>query len=79
MDDYPEGIIFGRFDHHLPPGLKVIKTEILQGKAPHPVAAVYEKREKFLGLFPRTVRKTIVFGTGEKITQPAVRVRFLFK
>jgi len=77
--DYPEGVIFNRFSDHFPPGLDVIKTEITPGKAPVPVAAVYEKTAKILGLFPRTVRKTLFFGGGKKISQPAVRIRFLFK
>ncbi|MCD6310880.1 MAG: DUF2344 domain-containing protein [Elusimicrobia bacterium] len=77
--DYPEGVIFSRFSDHFPPGLDVVKTETIPGKAPQPVAAVYEKKEKFLGIFPRTVRKALFFGSGEKITQPAVRVKFLFK
>ncbi|MBA3066574.1 TIGR03936 family radical SAM-associated protein [bacterium] len=76
VEDYPGGIIFSRFADNFPPGLDVIKTEIINGKAPPPKAAVYEKKLKFLGLFPRVIRKTIVFGSGEKISFPAVRVKF---
>ena len=77
--DYPEAIVRSRFSDHFPPGLDVVKTEIIHGKSLVPVAAVYEKKENFLGLFPRTVRKTLFFGGGKKISQPAVRVKFIFK
>ncbi len=79
VEDYPEGIIFSRFADNFPPGLDVIKTEIINGKAPQPIACVYEKKEKLLGLFPRTVQKTLFFGSGEKISQPATRIKFIFK
>ncbi|MDO9514259.1 MAG: TIGR03936 family radical SAM-associated protein [Elusimicrobiota bacterium] len=79
IDDYPGDIIFRRFADNFPPGLEIIKTEIIRGKALQPKAAVYEKKEKFLGLFSRIARKTIVFGSGEKISFPAVRVSFIFE
>jgi len=78
INDYPGDIIFSRFAAHFPPGLEVLKTEIIRGKAPQPKAAVYEKKTNILGLFPRIVRKTIVFGSGEKISPPVVRVQFIF-